>query len=476
MAKTIVMLMDKTNTYQKARQINVDATRHGTFAEIGAGQEVARWFFRVGGAAATVAKTISAYDMTVSDAIYGSCERYVSRQRLQSMLDHEYGLLLERLERKRGATTTFFVFAETAAMGSSTRNQPGRAWIGMRFQHEPGAPPSDVILHVRLLENDNVEKQEVLGILGVNLVYGGFHYYHDPAALISSLRDELARERFEIDMIRFSGPSFERIDNRLMSLQLVEQGFTDAVMFDAGGEVLQPSEVLFERPVLVERGSFRPVTTPSLDLMDRAAAQFSAEVDGTKEKPAVLMEMSLRNLLAGDRIDHVDFLARADILGAVGKTVIISNFAYYYRLAEYLRLYSSKPIVFALGIPNFSRLFDEQYYDGLDGGILEGFGRLFKRGIKLYVYPYVNRISGELVTLEKVSIAPHLRHLYAHLLEAGLIEQIRDVDTRNLHVLPKEVLGMIQSGDTAWEALVPQPGVELIKHRKVFGYSEPVRK
>jgi hypothetical protein len=463
------MAGEKTTTYQKARQINLDAARHGTFAEIGAGQEVARWFFRVGGAAATVAKTISAYDMTVSDAIYGPCDRYVSRQRLQAMLNHEYPLLLERLDEKRGATTTFFAFAETAAMGSVTRNQVGRAWIGMRFQHEPRSEASEIILHVRLLEFDNVQKQEVLGILGVNLIYGGF-YHSDPSELIRSLRDDLARERFEIDMIRFSGPAYATVDNRLMSLQLVEQGFTDAVVFDANGEVLQPSEMLFDQPVLIERGSFRPITRPALDLFNRAVAQFTAELADTGERPVFAMEMSLRNLLAGDRIDHSDFLARTDILCSLGKTVIISNFPYYYRLAEYLRLYTSKPIVFALGIPNFRRLFDEKFYAGLDGGILEAFGRLFKSGIKLYVYPYRDDRASHTVNLETFDVPPHLRHLYLYLVENGLLQDIRGADLANLHVLPKTVLHMIQAGDPAWEHFVPQTGVKLIKERGVFGY------
>ncbi|MBZ5498326.1 MAG: TonB-dependent receptor [Acidobacteriia bacterium] len=461
---------EKAGAYQKARQINLDAARHGTFAEIGAGQEVARWFFRVGGAAATVAKTISAYDMTVSDAIYGPCDRYVSRNRLQAMLEHEYSLLLERLDAKRGATTTFFVFAETAAMGSSTHNQPGHAWIGMRFQHQPKVQPSEIILHVRMFETDNVYKQEALGILGVNLIYGGLYHYQGPANLISSLRDDLARERFEVDMIRFSGPCFAGVDNRLMSLQLVEQGFTDAAMFDAQGEVVQPHEVLFEKPILVERGSFRPVTRPGLDLLERAAARFAAELS---ERPVVVMEMSLRNLLSGDRIDHGDFLARVDILGALGKTVIISNFPYYYRLSAYLRFYTSKRIVFALGIPNLQRLFDEKYYTELPGGILESFGRLFMSGVKLYVYPTRNCQTGTLVTAETLAVAPNLRHLYAHLIDNKLIESIRDISEKDLHILPKEVLAMIQTGDPAWESMVPQPAIKLIKERGVFGYRPP---
>ncbi len=466
---------EKISAYQKARSINMDAAPHGTFAEIGAGQEVARWFFRVGGAAATVAKTISAYDMTVSDAVYGPCERYVSRSRLQSMLAYEYELLLERLQGKRGADTTFFVFADTAAMGSFSRNEPGHAWIGIRFQHQPQAQPSDIILHVRMPEPDNVQKQEALGILGVNLIYGAFKHHESPTALIQSLRDDLTRERFEVDMIRFSGTAFAGVDNRLMSLQLVEQGFTDAAMFSANGEVLQPSEVLFQKPVIVERGSFRPITRPALDLLDRAATQFSEQMSDGREEPVVLMEMSLRNLLSGDRIDHADFLARVDILGALGKMVVISNYAYYYGLAEYLRLYTKQPIVFALGVPNLRKLFEEAYYAELDGGILEAVGRLFKRGIRLCVYPCRDSQTAPLTTAENLEIAPHLRHLYAHLRENGMICSIQVVEESGLEVLPKQVLHMIESGDPAWETMVPEAGVKLIKERRVFGYRPPER-
>jgi hypothetical protein len=461
---------EKATAYQKAHQINLDAARHGVFAEIGAGQEVARWFFRVGGAAATVAKSISAYDMDVSDAIYGPCDQYVSRRRLQSMLDYEYNLLLQRLKAKRGARTTFFVFANTSAMGSFSHNQPGHAWVGMRFQYQVQAPPSEIILHVRMSERDNVRKQEALGILGVNLIFGGFYLFREPTSLISSLKDDLTRERFEVDMIRFSGPCFQEVDNRLMSLQLVEQGFTDAAMFDAHGEVVQPSEVLWDKPILIERGSFRPVTRPSLDLLERADMQFSAELRGDGEEPFTVMEMSLRNLLSGDTIDHIDFLARVDILSALGKNVIISNYSYYYGLAAYLRDYTKRRIVFALGIPNLMRLFDEKYYAQLDGGILESFGRLFKSDIRLYVYPCMDAATGKLITAGTVGMPANLQQLYAYLRANQKIVPIRDVDEKNLHIFPKQVLRLIHSGDPSWEDMVPQEAVKLIKERGVFGY------
>ena len=242
---------DKLNAGQKALKINLDATKYGTFAEIGAGQETARWFFRVGGASGTVAKTISAYDMSVSDAIYGPAERYVSRQRLISMLDHEWDLLLERLDKTRGDRNTFFVFANTVATRSFKTKAEGHGWLGVRFQTRPHEAPSQIIIHVRLLDEDNIREQESLGIIGVNLIYGAFYLHSGPAKLIGGLMDDLGPQRIEVDMIKFSGPRFAGLDNRLMALQLVQQWLTESAMFTADGETVIPGEVLYKKPVLV---------------------------------------------------------------------------------------------------------------------------------------------------------------------------------------------------------------------------------
>ena len=283
------MANEKMDANQKAQQINQDARRYGTFAEIGAGQEVVRWFFRAGGAASTVAKTISAYDMAVSDAIYGPTDYYVSRQRLRSMLDYEYDLLLERLDKTRGGKTAFFVFANTVA----TRREAGRGWLGIRFQAESGSDPSEIIIHVRMLDKESVRQQEALGVIGVNLVHGAFYWHHDPEALIRSLLDDLTWERVEVDVIRFAGPAFARVDNRLMALQLVEQDLTEAAMFTAKGEAVQWAEVLHQKPAFVQRGSFHPVTKATLDVLERALDQFVQEPELQGETPVVLMEMTL---------------------------------------------------------------------------------------------------------------------------------------------------------------------------------------
>jgi len=464
------MANEQSDTSQKAVQINVDAKWYGTFAEIGAGQEVVRWFFRVGGAAKTVAKTISAYDMAVSDAIYGPTERYVSRRRLQAMLDYEYNLLLERLEDQRGARTAFFAFANTVA----TRKEEGHGWLGIKFQAEPGADASEIYIHVRMLDKENVRQQEALGAMGVNLLYGTFYWYRQPDALIRSLLDNLTWDRVEVDMIRLAGPAFGGVDNRLMALELVRGGLTEAAMFTAQGEAVQWAEVLYNKPVLVQRGSFRPVTRATLDVLERGLEQFVQEPDVKGEPPVVLMEMTLRHLTTGDVIDPADFLQRADTLRALGRTVLVSNFRRFHRLASYLSRYTKRSLGIALGAGNLKEILDESFYNESEGGLLGGLGQLFKNPARLYVYPHLDLDSGQLVTAENFSTAPHLKHLYKHLLENRYIQGIRKFDPELVRIRRREVLAQIQAGDPAWERAVPPAIVEIIKREGLFGYGKPV--
>jgi hypothetical protein len=461
---------DPLNTGQKAQRINEDARRYGTFAEIGAGQEVARWFFRAGGAAGTVAKTISAYDMAVSDAIYGPTDRYVSRQRLRAMLDYEYKLLRERLDEKRGARTAFFVFANTVA----TRREEGQGWLGIRFQAEPGADSSEILIHVRMLDKENVRQQEALGIIGINLIHGTFYLHDQAESLVRSLLDNLTWERVEVDMIRFGGPVFARVDNRLMALQLVRQGLTEAAMFTAKGEVVQWAEVLYKKPVLVQRGSFRPVTKATLDVLERGLEQFTREPELKSETPVVLMEMTLRHLTTGDVIEEKDFLHRADTLSALGKTVLISNFRRFHRLASYLSRYTNRPIGLALGAAYLNEIFDESFYNESEGGLLGGLGQLFKNPARLYVYPHLELDTRKRVTVQNFPVAPHLKYLYRHLLENRYLQDLRDYKPELLPIRRRDVLAKIQAGDGSWEEQVPPQIVELIKRGRLFGYREGV--
>jgi hypothetical protein len=458
------------DTRQKALAINLDAKTYGTFAEIGGGQEVARWFFSVGGAAGTVAKTISAYDMAVSDALYGSSQRYVSRQRLEAMLEHEFVNLRAGLEPVRGDAKCFFAFADTVTTGSYRHPGPGRGWLGVRFQTRPHEEPSEVIVHAHLRDRAAAGQQEALGVLGVNLIHGAFYRWKDPADLLAALLDELSRERVEIDMVKFSGPAFPGIDNRLMSLQLVERGLTDAAMFTASGEVVQPSEVLHKKAILVVRGSFRPATKLTLDLLERAREQFLQEPSVRGQQPVVLAEMTLRSLIPEPDIGHPDFLARTDVLRALGFDVLVSRFTAYYQLVEYLAGYTDGLIGLALGQPSFRQVADEKYFTDLPGGVLESVGRLFKRSVKMYVYPTRDPVTGEIQSLERVPVPPPWHHLRALLLEIGRVEPIRGYDESYLSIRTPDVLARIQSGDPSWEQMVPAAVAEIIKTENLFGW------
>ncbi len=463
------MSSERPNTERKALSINLDPRRYGTFAEIGAGQEVVRWFFRVGGAAGTIAKSMSAYDMSVSDAIYGRCERYVCRQRLEDMLNHEHSLNLERLRESRGDTTAFFVFADTVSARNYQGTNDCHGWMGVRFQAHPRDLDSQIIIHVRMLDTENAAQQEALGIVGVNLLYGAFFLNHEPEKLVESLLDNLSTRRIEIDMIEFSGIAFRHVDNRVMSLRLVQLGLSNAAMFSASGEVLQPSEVLYKKPILVQRGSFRPLTHVNVDILRSAQEKFSREPDVGPDQMVSLAEITMHNLQANGDIDLRDFLARVDILAACGMKVLISDYFEYYRLAAYLARYTKKKIGITMGAGSLSDLFDERYYTSLDGGILESFGRLFKNDLKLYIYPLLNKATGELTTVENLQIAPEIRKLYEYLVDKRCIEQLDNYNPQHLATFSREVLKQIESGDMAWIEHVPPEVAEVIQRRGFFG-------
>ena len=462
----------RLSTQQKALKINLDPIRYGTFAEIGAGQEVARWFFQVGAAAGTISKSISAYDMAVSDAIYGRSKRYVSRERLQSMLDYEHSLNIQRLQSSRGDSAAFFAFADTVAARNFQGTNECHGWMGAKFQTHPRDEDSQIIIHVRMLDRENSLQQEALGIVGVNLLYGAFFLHHKPELMLESLLDNLTTERIEIDMIEFSGIEFRHVDNRVMSLKLVQLGLTGAAMFGPSGEVLQPSEVLRKRPTLVERGSFRPVTRVNIDMINCARQRFGAEPEVKEDRVVELMEITMRNLLATGTIDLRDFLARADVLAAAGKTVLISDYFEYYRLAAYLTRYTSEPIAVTMGVSSLLDLFKEQYYEGLEGGILEAFGKLFTKDLRIYVYPLRDQTTGHLTTVENLAMPGNLISLYRHLVDRGRIKQLDNFNEDVLNIFSRDVLRRIKDEDASWEQMVPQEIADVIKRRGFFGYRD----
>ena len=457
-------------THQKALDVNLDPRRYGTFAEIGAGQEVVRWFFRVGGGAGTIAKSMSAYDMKVSDAIYGHAARYVCRERLQAMLDYEHQLNLDRLREARGDTSTFFAFADTVSARSFKGNNECHGWMGIKFQAHPRDEDSQIIIHVRMLDSEAALQQEALGIVGVNLVHGAFALNHEPEKLVDSLLDGLSTARIEIDMIEFSGIAFRHVDNRLMSLKLVELGLTGAAMFAADGAVLQPSEFLYKKSILVERGSFRPVCNVNLDML-RCAHEKFAELPEVQDKEiAQVLEITMSNLKATGAIDPRDFLARADVIAACGYPVLISDYFEYYRLGAYLSQFTKERIAIVMGSGSLKQLFDEKYYTGLDGGILESFGRLFKNELKIYCYPLLDKDTGELITCHNLHIKPELEKLYGYLVDRGGINELDNYSPDCLHVFSRDILEKLKVCDSSWEEMVPGSVASVIKDRKYFSY------
>ncbi|TLD72723.1 TonB-dependent receptor [Phragmitibacter flavus] len=468
-------MRDETlDTHHKALKINLDPRWYGTLAEIGAGQEVVRWFFRVGAAAGTVAKSISAYDMVVSDAIYGGGSRYVSRTRLQSMLDFEFRLNIDRLSDKRGDNTAFFAFADTVVARSFKGGNECHGWMGVKFQSRPRDEPSQILIHVRMLDAEASLQQEALGVVGVNLLYGAFFLHHEPELLVESLLDKLTTGRIEIDVIEFKGIEFRAVDNRLISLKLVQLGLSGAAMFGPNSEVLQPSEVLYKKAVLVERGSFRPPTHVNLDMLQCALEKFKTDPSVKGKEVLPIFELTMRNLLAGGKdVDRRDFLARADLLAACGITVLISDYFEYYRLAAYISWRTSERIGIVMGAPSLIELFEEKYYTQLPGGILESFGRLFKNNLKLYVYPLKDGETGELTTVENLEVAPELRKLYGYLSDRGSFVTLDNFKPEFLSIFSRDVLKKIAAGQGVWEEMVPEQVASLIKKRSFFGYKPP---
>ena len=462
-------------TKQKALKVNLDVSIYGSFAEIGAGQEVAAQFFKAGAASGTIAKTMSAYDMAFSDAIYGAEEsgRYVCESRLIKMISHEYHLVEERLREHR-PDTCFFSFSNTIEVLNYSKTNRGHGWIGVRFQLKPNSEPNEVIIHINLLDNHKFLQEQVVGIVGVNLLYACFYHTDNPDLMLTSLMDNLSRDRVEIDMFRMTGEDFKHVDNRLMSLKLVKNGMSNAAMFGANGNVLQPSEALYKKNILALRGRFRPPTHVNVDMLDRGLDMFKEEEDVASKDVLVLVELTLANLRAEGTISDEDFLDRVDILCSMGKTVIISNYQEYYRLVEYLSLFTrGRKIGIILGIYSLADVFEDEFYTDLNGGILEAFGKLFGSNVKMYVYP--SRIPGtdKILGCEDFEVSPKQTFLYKYLLETKKLATIQNINTENLHIFSDNVLEMIKTGKDGWEAMVPEIVEKAIKDKCLFDYPCP---
>ena len=472
---------------RKALRINLDSLKYGTFAEIGAGQEVARHFFQAGGAAGTVAKTMSAYDMKFSDKIYGEADRYVSRKRLVQMMEHEFRLLQDRLSGDRGKESQFFAFSNTVSALNFHKTNECHGWMGIRFQLEPLGEMHDIILHVRMLDRENRLQQEAIGVLGVNLVYGAFHHHENPDEFIQSLAHGISTDRVELDMIEFNGPHFEKFDNRILCLKLTQAGLTDAIMFDTGGHVVQSSEVLYKKSCLIERGSFRPVTKVNLDMLENARNQF-IERDGVDEDELmVFMELTLGSLANEGSINYEDFISRIEVINACGYGVLVSNYFEYYKLASYLRRLVKKPIGLVMGLNNLADIFKQEYYANLEGGILEAFGVLFKDNIRIYAYPVekvmferyrkqfrrgdnvsLKESSSGLINVENLLVADNLRNLYKFIRENQFLETIRESNRNNMKFFSRDIFEQILNRQEGWQDNLPETVAQMIDSKNLW--------
>ncbi|CAM3522702.1 TonB-dependent receptor [Aequorivita lipolytica] len=457
----------------KALRINLNENIYGTFAEIGAGQETVRNFFRAGGASGTIAKTMSAYDKDFSDAIYGIEEdgRYVTESRLQKMLSHEFNLIEERINREKHPNRLFFSYANTVATIDFAKKYKGHGWVGIRYQIDPKEPYNEITLHIRFHENDAQLQQITLGTLGVNLIYGAYYKYDQPNKLLRYLYDHIDKDKIEIDTINFSGPRFEEVDNRLMSLQLIKNGMTDAVMFDPEGHNILPARILYKKNILALRGSFRPVTKVNIDMFERSYEMFLNENRVEKDRTEVVFEITLSNLRAEGEIDEEDFMDRAKLLCSLGHTVMISNFQEYYKLVEYFSRYTKMRMGLAMGVNNLVDIFDEKYYRHLSGGILEAFGKLFFKDLKVYLYPMKDANTGEYTNSENLKVHPRMKELYKFFKYNGKVVDITDYNPDNMDIFSREVLSMIENGEEGWEEMLP-PGVsQIIKDKLLFNYN-----
>lgn len=455
----------------KALRINLNENIYGTFAEIGAGQETVRHFFRSGGSSGTIAKAMSAYDKDFSDAIYGieTDGRYVTESRLKKMLDHEVELIENRLKRDKHPSKMFFSYANTVATIDFAKQFKGHGWVGVRYQIEPDEDYNEIILHIRFKETDARLQQETLGILGVNLIYGAYYKYNDPKKLLRYLYDHLDKDQLEIDTINFSGPRFADVDNRLMSLQLVKNGMTDAVMFDPQGNNILPAAILYKKNILALRGSFRPVTSVNMDMYEKSLKMFLQESKVEEENTLVIFEITLSNLRSEGEIDERDFMDRAELLCSLGQTVMISNFQEYYKVVEYFSNYTKARMGLAMGVNNLVDIFDEKYYRHMSGGILEAFGKLFYRDLKVFLYPMEDE-NGNVINSQNLKVHPRMKELYKFFAYNGKVIDITDFDANNLKIFSREVLKMISKGQTGWEKMLPQGIAELIKEHHLFGF------
>ena len=459
------------DTGQKAFDINLDSSVYGTFAEIGAGQEVARHFFRAGGAAGTIAKSMSAYDMTVSDDIYGRSGRYVSKARLEKMLEHESQQLIDRLDEQRGGETKFFVFADTVAAKSFKYTAECHGWMGVRFQHEPRAEFSQMVIHVRMLDQINLQQQEALGILGTNLIYNCFRSREDRVAFVKSLMNDLSTDRILIDYIDVQGPAFEGSDRRLWPLELVKRGYTEAILFGADGSILSAKDEFYKKKILVSRGSYRPPTHFNIDMLEKGRTAFCNKLgQECGDDLVVIPEISMSKLKERGKVISEDFLSRVNLLAKLGQKCLISSYNTYGELSRYLSTCTSEKVAFVMGHYNLEEVFNHEKYANNPSGLLGGIGALMGHKTEIFVYPALSDDGKSVLCSKEANVHKDVYPLIEWLRSIGRLEDIQDYDDRYFQIWSRTVLRMIQNNESGWEKMVPDVVAKEVKAKCLFDF------
>lgn len=460
--------LNQITTANKALSVNLDLARYGTFAEIGAGQEVARHFFQAGRASQTIAKTISAYDMIYSDEIYGKEKngRYVCESRLNKMLEKEYSLLLRRLEAHRGDKTSFFAFANTVATGTA-ESPRCHGWMGIRFQNEAHGPANDIIMHIRMMDRHRLQQQETLGVLGVNLVHSAFYHSQSMDDFLTHLVDNIKAGQLMIDAIKFQGPHFKNFDTRLANLELVNRGLAEVVLFSPQQEVLTVGDVVYGKAVILQRGSFRPVTNTHVDVLQKGVQQLKQQLKEAHTKPPEiipLMEITAHK----EKMNAQDFLSRIEALGSLGFTTLVSRFNLFYELKSFFRKYTQNEFVVVMSALLLEKIMDENHYQHLEGGIFEGLGKLFDAKTSLYVYPH--KTEKICMTARTFNPSANTLSLYRHFVDKKQIADISGCDEAGIYHHSDDVQKLLKKKDSSWEKLVPTEVKKKIISEKIFGY------
>ena len=458
------------STKEKSVQINLHSQYYGSVAEIGGGQETARHLFQAGGASNTIAKSISAYDKSFSDHFYndGTPARYVAEDRLRKMVDYEYDELIKILDKKN--PKKFFAFANTVETLNFAKTNQGNGWLGIAVEGTDRYQPNKFFIHVKLHENDTLLQQYTLGTLGINLIYAGLFGWEDPRSMLLSLLDNLGTERVEVDYIYVEGPDLKWCDNRLLNLMLVKNNMTPAIMFDQSGHIQQPGDMLYKKNVLLMRGFFRPINNLGLEFIEDSLAIFKRDEDYKPDNTIAFCEISLKYLMQDEQLDEKDFLNRVELLNMVGQNVMVSNFYRYFKLVDYFAQFKMNKLRIVVGLPTFDKILDSNQYTDMRGGLLEAMGTLFQTNVKMYLYPYTDMNSGEVIYPDDNHFEGEYKLLWQYLIETRKILILKGTPVSHLKITATYISELIENADDRLKKFVPEKVAEHIKKDKLFGF------